>query len=358
MDSTAVVAFMAQELGAPVHTFSIGFNERDYTETYYAELAAKRWGTEHSVEVVKPDVISLLPELVRHYGEPFGDSSAIPTYCVCRLARSAVPMVLSGDGGDEALGGYADYETWVSWFDGCLSRTERPLWKKLFRPIAAAVMPDRFRNPPRGREPNLQAWYSLRDFHSLRDRHRLWRPEFHEAVGLPIESFESSAASCAEYPPLKMAQFLDQRTYLPFDILTKGDIAAMMHGLEVRTPMVDVPFTQFTNTIPPEFTLAQDSNGTYRTKFLLRRVLKRYFPATFVDRPKMGFGVPLSHWFKPRAPLRDFLESTLLRPSALIHEYFEPSRVKYLVHMHGGPRDLSAVLWLLLFLEVWLEARN
>ncbi|MDE3156786.1 MAG: asparagine synthase (glutamine-hydrolyzing), partial [Acidobacteriota bacterium] len=172
LDSSAVVAYMAQELDAPVETFSIGFEEQDFTELHYAEQAARRWQTHHHAEIVRADCLELLPALVRHYGEPFGDSSALPTFLVSRMARGAVPMVLSGDGGDEAFGGYNDYGTWRRW----LRQDDQPIWKQHGFPS----------------RPTLETWLTLKQQTAPETRCALWRPELRAVTNQPIATLEEA----------------------------------------------------------------------------------------------------------------------------------------------------------------------
>ncbi len=343
IDSSAVVAYMAQILDQPVRTFCIGFEEEEYNEVAYANQAAKRWKTEHHVEIVRPDALEILPELVRHYGEPFGDSSAIPTYYVCQMARSQVPMVLSGDGGDELFAGYNSYRSWMRWlsYDGVTS----PRWRQALRPLAERFLPGRNR-----RRPALKQWQSRMTAFPKTERQTLWRPEYRSEVEAPLELFEQEFSRTSGFSYCNVAQYIDIKSYLPYDILTKVDIASMMHGLEVRTPITDVRVLEFAATIPESLNIRKNANSQWEGKLLLKKLMARYYPPEFLNRPKKGFGVPVEKWFAPDGAKRLMLNGRLLNPDSLLYQYFEPAAVKQLLN-HG----CAGQLWILLFLDEWLR---
>ncbi len=341
VDSSGVVAYMAGLMDTPVRTFSIGFKEEAYNELAYAKQVADKWGTEHHVEIVEADALAVLPDLVRHYGEPFGDSSALPSYHVCRMARRHVPMVLSGDGGDESFAGYTSYFQWQDWLNG-LPR------ESLSDKIRATRMWLRGDAPPI-RRADLQGWLRFVGFMPVSFRRRLWRREHLSQVGLPVESLEAAFAKSQGYSRLRKAQYSDYKTYLPGDILTKMDIASMMHGLEVRTPMVDVKVAEFAATIPEDLLVRRDAGG-WQGKLLLKQVLERYYPAEFINRPKKGFAVPLSKWFSKGSEHTEALRERLTGKDSALADLFRPESIAPLIgsEAHG-------LLWLLLFLDEWLR---
>lgn len=355
MDSTAIVGYMSQVLETPVTTFSIGFEEDEFSELPYAHVASRQWHTDHHVQIVKPDALAILPQLAKHYGEPFGDSSAIPTYYVSKLARELVPMVLSGDGGDEALGGYYRYQIWLAQTSPGYAMRRRAPWKRLLRPVASRILPKRFPPDPPPKDASLATWYTMVQYFSHQDRLKLWRKEYHDIVDGHSEPFELIYPDIESYPPLCRAQLLDHHTYLPYDILTKVDVASMMHGLEVRTPFIDVEVAEFVATIPPEFRMAMDADGNFQNKVLLRRLLSRHFPAGFMERPKMGFALPIARWLEPGGALREQLVRLTVNNKARVHEYLNPSAIEFFVNAHSRETDFSGHLWILLFLESWLE---
>jgi asparagine synthase (glutamine-hydrolysing) len=353
IDSTAIVAMMAEELSEPVRTFSIGFEEGDFSELKYARQVAQRFGTQHSEEVVRPDAISILPELVRHYGEPFGDSSAIPAYYVSRMARRDLSMVLTGDGGDEAFLGYGRYTAWLRWINPGFPK--RSWWKQAVRPVLQRIMPARFPPDFDRRKARLQDWLGWIGGTNDNLRAALWRPEYLHLISQPVDEIEQVENDAASVPPEQFGQYLDYRTYLPHDVLTKVDTASMNHGLETRTPLVDVKVVEFAATIPWQMNMRQDADGAWTGKHLLKRIVAKNFDSDFVERKKAGFRVPLNHWFSEGGALRRELSERLLAPDAEIYGYFRPKAVQRLVAEHGvAGRDHSATLWQLLFLENWL----
>lgn len=341
IDSSAVVGYMAQILDQPVKTFSIGFEEEDTNELPYARQVAARWRTEHYEEVVKADGLAILPELVKHYGEPFGDASAVPTYYVSRMAREHVPMVLSGDGGDEAFGGYNTYRQWLRW----LAKTGMSWWKKPLFPIASALFPRRWPS----RKPLLKNWLEFMQYLSPDWRRRLWRPEIRPKDGEPIETMNEAFAETAGYDPLQTVQYLDLMTYMPYAILTKVDVASMMSSLEVRTPIVDIRVMEFAATIPSSAKMASTGPGQLEGKLVFKKLLRKYFPESFLQRPKQGFGIPMQHWFGAEGQAFTTVKERLLHTQSTLHDWFDPRALESLVNS----KNVGAI-WLLLFLEEWL----
>lgn len=343
VDSSAIVAYMSEILAKPVKTFSIGFEEEEFNELAYAQIPAKQWQTEHYTEIVKPEAIDvLLPKLVKHYGEPFGDSSAIPTYYVCQMARKEVTMVLSGDGGDECFAGYHTYRHWMRW----LSKDEKPAWKNYIYPLASFLKPDRY--PPR--LPNLEGWFRYITQIPRNLRSRLWRLEFKNLPLLEIEAFERERLKIEGYDWAHQAQYIDTKTYMPFSILTKVDIASMMNSLEVRTPIVDLEVFEFAAKMPQSLKIAKNSGGDWEGKLIFKKLLSRYYSPEFLHRPKMGFSTPVEKWFSPQGSSRAYLEARLLGQDSQVVKFFEPDIIQKFL---GD--NLTSPLWLLLFLDEWLS---
>ena len=323
LDSSAVIAYMAKILPKPIKTFTIGFDEDAFSELEYAKIVSKTWETEHHFDVLKPQALKILPDIVRHYGEPFGDSSAIPTYYVSKLARRYVPMVLSGDGGDEVFAGYVRYEKWM--------RRGELLWNKLFR-------------------RKLKDWmvFTLCLWPSF--RFKLWRPEYRSAVTEYSKGLEELFEGSGKYPDLQRAQFMDINTFLPFDILTKVDRASMFHGLEVRTPFVDLKVMEFIATIPGSIQLRRNEKGQFEGKLLFKKLLSRYYPGVFIHRRKMGFSVPLGKWLGEGDMFQKELHERLLGKNSSLLEYFDQQPIQWLIQ-----ENHSKNIWILLFLEEWLR---
>lgn len=342
VDSSAVVATMAQLLDRPVRTFSIGFVEEEFSELGYARQVAEQWATDHHEEVLEPDALGILPTLVQHYGEPFGDPSAVPTYYVARLAARSVPMVLSGDGGDELFAGYHSYRTFLRWaeYEGTAT------WKRLAYPLLSRVLPSRF--PPRS--VNIGAWLSFVGVLGDGVRRRLWRPEHRRLSTLVPPCLVEELDRVDRLAPVQQLQAMDINSYLPFAILTKVDVASMISSLEVRTPIVDREVAEVAARIPPELNFGRNPQGQLEGKLLLKRVLSRHYDEAFLHRPKMGFGVPLKRWFAADGSMHDIVRGRLLESRSPLLELFEPAEILRLIQGNAyGP------LWLLLVLDEWLR---
>ncbi len=331
-DSSAVVSYMSKMLVQPVKTFSIGFEEEGFSELPYAETAAGICHTEHHSAVLRADALRILPELVSHYGEPFGDSSAIPTYFVSKLAREHVPMVLSGDGGDEAFAGYNSHIAWMQQGDQLRPQS---LWRRL-----------------RGGESELPHWIGVIQYISTSERTRLWKPEFQGAMQTRAMFLESAAQRVRGVSRAQKVQYTDLMTYLPYAILTKVDRASMMHGLEVRTPLLDTKVWELARRIPSRFLMAKNESGGWEGKLLLKKLLEKHFPREMIYRRKMGFAVPLAKWFAKDGAYRKTLEQKLLDPQSRIAKYFDQTVVAEIID-----KNLSNQAWLLLFLEEWLRQK-
>ncbi len=340
MDSSLVVSFMAQELGARVKTFSIGFEGAG--ELPYAETVARKWNTDHTAEIVRADAVSVLPLLAQHYGEPFADASAVPVYYLSRLAKASVSMVLSGDGGDEAFGGYRSYRRWLKSI-----YPERNPWKKLLYPAARMLWPSRFG----GNLETLERWRFIIEWNRPEERRSLWRPEIERLTKADI--FEQLWAQ-APGSGLDRVRWMDYKTYLPGDILNKVDIASMAHGLEVRTPFIDARVLEFVSSLPHEFLVHKIEVGEWTGKRILRTILKKYFSADFVDRPKKGFNPPVQGWMGDKA-VRDYFRETVLRPDARLGQYLDTGAISHLFESYPSNPSSADTLWALLFLEVWLR---
>jgi len=355
MDSTAVVGVMSRLLDQPVKAFSIGFGESDFDETHYAKLAADRFGVEHLIEQVQPKALDILPDMVKHYGEPFGDSSAIPTYYVCKMARAHVPMVLSGDGGDEAMAGYASYYGWA--LANKAREFKRPFPKNIIRNILSGVNPAAYPPDPIYRDLTYERWLAQINYCWRKIREDLWKDDYAHIIDDRIDQIHDPFMAYKDkLHPIQLAQYIDYQTYLPNDILTKVDVASMMHGLEVRTPLIDRGFLDEVLKIPAttNFKLAKDGKS-FDGKRVLKAWLRDYFPNDFIDRKKMGFSIPLKEWFDVSGELRGALEERLLDTSSPLCNYFKPEALSKLVENHNVKYDHSAQLWLLFFLAEWLE---
>ncbi len=354
-DSTLVALQMSRILQGPVKAFSIGFHEQEYSELQYARAAARRCGVELYTEVISGNVLDMMPDLVAHYGEPFGDSSALATWYVARLARPQVPMVLSGDGGDEAFGGYDSYARWME------TAPPTGVVRQLVSASGTALRPGAGRGrrlPQKGRLPELGEWQKCIVYMNDESRRMLWRPEYGELVDQPCELFEGAARRAPTEDWLAYAQYMDYQTYLPCDILVKVDVASMFHGLEVRTPLVDLRVVELAASLP----VRQRSRGTLLSrrigKYVLKQILAKDFPRSFITRRKGGFAIPRAVWFQPGQPGRRLLEDVLLDPKSRLCNWFNKDTIHGHIAAHQGRWDNSGVLWLLFVLGLWLNQNS
>ena len=350
LDSSTVVAYMSELLDRPVKTFSIGFEHDSYDETRYAREVSRRFGTEHHEEIVRPDALECLPALARHYGEPFADSSAIPTYYVSRLARRHVPMVLSGDGGDENFAGYSTY--------AALAHAVRTPGDPVGRARHAAgnLLRRAGLRPALPRAEDI--WFGGMGYFDASQRKLLWRAEHREVMAASRGWFDEQMGALPAGDLVTRFQAFDIAAYLPYDILTKVDVASMCHGLEVRVPLLDHEFMELAARVPPELKLRfhSDDRSASTGKYLLKRNAEGFLPKDLIYRPKKGFAVPVSEWF--RGPLAGVLESMLDDSSPGLGGWFDVSYVRGLLGEHRAGRDHGWRLWSLTFLGEWLRQNS
>ena len=352
IDSSIVVAVMAQESSRPVRTFSVGFEDRRYDERRYARLVSERYGTIHEELLLDPDVASLLPRLVEAYDEPFGDSSALPTFLVCEHARRFVTVALAGDGGDEIFGGYERYRA-------------HALAERLGRlPHAATTAAARaLRLLPSARtEPRSTAFRAARFLDTAdldtAERYGQLMEVFPGALRSELWTSEARAHAPALWhagallgpprgPGIGGLQLIDVETYLPDDLMFKSDIASMAHSLELRAPFLDHHLAELALGMPDHLR-QHGSQG----KIALRRAFAPDLPAEILERGKAGFGVPVSQWF--RGALRTTATDVLLDPSATSRGQFDRGAVEQLLADHtSGRADHGERIWSLLMLELW-----
>ena len=357
IDSSIVVALMSQLMDEPVVTFTIGFTgDAWFNEVEYARLVAEQFGTDHHEFIVKPQAFDWLEELVWHYDEPFGDSSALPTYLLSKLTKDHVSVALCGDGGDELFAGYerfflgqltAAYNHVPAWLrrsigkgigalpgTGYRSRvaTVRRVLEKLSRPLSEAF-------------PLWLTYFDDMGVHQL-------------GLGATPDGMEDSRPerifrSCLERTPeaslLNQLLYYNIKTYLLEDLLVKADRMSMAHGLEVRSPFLDTDLLDFAMRLPARMKLRG-----WRSKYILKKAFSDLLPQTILNRPKHGFGVPLGAWF--RHELDGYVRDTLLATDSRVSSYLAPEGIRQLVQEHASGRvDHGHQLWSLLTLEIWLR---
>ncbi len=358
VDSSAVVALMAQESLTPVKTFSIGFEEQDFSELKYARIVAEHVGAEHHEFIVRPDALEVLPTLVEHYGEPYADSSAIPTYYVAKETRKHVTVALNGDGGDES---FAGYERYMAMEIAELYKSVPSALRKLFIEGPVNLLPSseikktRVRDVQRffssANEPRIERYFRWMSTFKPALKPELYTKEFaHSVAGQNAAHFLGDWFKRANGSGVLDATLLtDQMTYLPNDLLVKVDIASMANSLEARSPFLDHNLIEFAASLPEKLKM-----NRFRKKYLLKKVAAKLVPPEVIYRRKMGFGVPISHWF--RREMKDFVREVLLSEKAAKRGIVRPDVVKKLVDQHiAGEADHAFPIWSLLMLELWFQ---
>jgi len=348
IDSSLVVGLMSSMMSQPVKTFSIGFEEDDFSELPYARQVAKHFGTDHHEFFVRPELISVLPQLVWAYDEPFSDASMLPTYYVSKLAREHVTVVLTGDGGDEIFGGYPPYRR--EWL---ISRIP-PILRSLLG-FGSRFMPDGMRGKNRlgslTRDLPTRAVQSSMLF-AANTRSSMYSPEYFAQIGdhNPYERLMSEFRAVSDLDVTAQLQYVDVRAYLANDILVKVDKASMFNSLETRAPLLDQYLVEYVASLPATMRMR---HGVL--KYLLRKVAADLLPAEILTRGKQGFGVPIKHWF--RGDLNGYAYELLLSPRAQQRGIFNPEFVRNLLQAHARTTlvNHSRAIWTLLCLELWFQ---
>ena len=355
VDSSAVVALMARLMGEPVKTSSIGFKEAQFNELDYAGKIVDKFQTDHYQQIVEADAVDLLDKLVWFYDEPFADSSAIPTYLVSKITRERVTVALSGDGGDENFAGYRRYyfdqlenklranfptllrKSLIAWFANMYPKAD---W--LPRVFRAKTLLTNLAMEPMEAYFNSMSWFGPY-------RNMILAKDFRSSLAgySSSELFSSYGRLCDSEDALTRIQYVDMKTYLVDDILTKVDRASMANSLEVRVPVLDHEFMELVATIPASLKL-KGREG----KYLLKRSLEPLLPHEIMYRPKMGFSIPLADWL--RNDLRSVFEDLVLGQSAFLSDFFDIKVVRNMWGKHQrGVNDFASELWAVLFFAVW-----
>ena len=356
VDSSAVVAMMAGVAGARVNTCSISFGEREFDEARYARMVANRYDTNHYVGRVASDDFDLIDRLSDVYDEPFADSSALPTYRLCELARQHVTVCLSGDGGDETFAGYPWYQTHMR-KHRVRSAIPGPIRKPLFGTLGRIVpkadwAPRIFRTKTTFETLAMDPIASFARSAMIttdRDRKALFTDTFRRSLHgyNAIEVLRGHAAAAETDHPLSLVQYLDFKVYLPADILTKVDRASMAHSLEVRVPILDHKLVEWTAQLDATF-----KYGRGVPKQILKKAMEPYLSPEILYRRKMGFSIPLSNWL--RGPLRDRVHSAVMNSELAHGSIFDRQFLKRVFRQHNsGRRNHASLLWALLTFETF-----
>jgi len=349
-DSSTVVALMSRASTGPVKTFSIGFKHADFNEADYARMVAEKFHTDHYELILDPNILETVETLTQTLEEPFGDSSMLPTYFISCLARKHVTVALSGDGGDEAFAGYERY--WVHLHHR--SHDWIPQWAgRMYRKYVHGWVPNGI--PGRSMAYSISLPWNERyaEGVSLKPFQRqmgLLAPEFvaSQAQKDPLQLFRDYLDRAPARDPLSRVLYLDSKTYLPGDILTKVDRMSMLTSLEARVPILDHKFLEWVTALPPEWKMRKGES-----KYIFRKLAERVgVPHEVLYRKKQGFALPLVHWM--RAELKELILNVLLEPRTLQRGYLNPRGVKQLLSEHfEGRRDHSPRIWRLLMFELW-----
>lgn len=356
IDSSTVVALMSQLSTGKIKTFSIGFEEEEYSELKYARNIAKKFATEHYEFIVKPNALEALPLLIERYGEPYADSSCIPTYYVSKTTRDYVTVALNGDGGDELFAGYERYQG----MKAAEIYQRLPVLLKILASRLAGCLPDSIN--PKNRLRNFKRftqavslnpaerylrWLGI--FENKFKRDLLYSDNFKQCVN-SANSLGYLTRYFNEFTGLNiidLVSLVDVNTTLPNDYLVKVDIAAMANSLEGRSPFLDHKFMEFVVSLPVEFRMKGLSK-----KYILKKAISSLVPKANIYRRKMGFGVPVGEWL--RSNLKNLMFDILLSEKAFKRGYFKPQTIKDMVRLHVSRRkNYSLQLWSLLMLELW-----
>jgi asparagine synthase (glutamine-hydrolysing) len=348
IDSSLVVGLMSQLMPQPVKTFSIGFEEDDYSELTYARQIAKQFGTDHHEFIVRPDLISVLPELVWAYDEPFADASMLPTYYVSKLAREHVTVALTGDGGDEVFGGYKPYRR-----EYMISRI--PPFARHLLGYGSILIPDGMRGKKRLHnlldEPAVRCVQASTTFPE-NSRSSMYSSEYfvHVCDHNPLERQLREYRAVSHQDIVARMQYVDVRFYLADDILVKVDKASMFNSLETRAPLLDHYLAEYVSSLPSTM---RTNKGVLKS--LLKKVAADMLPAEILERPKTGFGLPIKHWFRGDLTnyAYDLLDSTRIRQRGIFNPHFITRLLK--AHVSTKLVNNSEAIWALLCLELWFQ---
>ena len=360
VDSSIVVSAMAEMSDKPVKTFTIGFPQADFNETNYAKIIAERFATDHEEFIVEPSATDILPKIVWHYDQPFGDPASLPTYYLSKMARGHVTVALNGEGGDEFWGGYEAYRASV--YHQIYSKLTNQRIREVVA-SCASVLPEgatkqaisgkikRFLNA--GRSTTESCHMRLTQVFASPERSSLYNADFqsqlngYQADNYVLNGVMGDEQSAAIHDVLDRVLRGDTLAFLPDTLLTKVDIATMAVSLEGRSPLLDTSVMEFAASLPSEWKL-----GLFSSKRIVKEAYEGILPKQVLYRTKMGFNVPLTHWF--RDELFEFIQEVLCDKGSMTRDYFNPLAITDLIDDHkSGVRDNAMRLWVLMMLELW-----
>ena len=346
VDSSLVVSLMSQLSGEPVRTFSIGFDEDEFNELPYARTVANLYQTKHHEEIIHADILEILPKLAHHYGEPYADKSAVPSFYVSQMARQHVTVALNGDGGDELCAGYSVYNLpmLTYWF----SRLPVAIRQRLTAPYSTS------------KSRLLRKWYNMflpesrvldyKAFWTSDARSNLYNEDVRFCLDKQAYHYKRMLLSTAHQHSNNIIDamlWIGNNAYLPDDLLVKMDIASMAHSLEARSPFLDHELVEFCATLPANLKVRGG-----QTKYLLKKIGERFLPEDILYRPKQGFSLPVSKWL--RGSMKDFVKDMLIDNAKGVTIYFNPKTIRKIFEAHlSGREEHGYRLWCLLNFEMW-----
>lgn len=356
IDSSAVVGLMSRQTDSKVKTFTIAFEEKKYDESKYAQIVADKFKTDHTVFTVKPETIEVLPMLVKHYEEPYADSSGLATYYVSKLTRDHVTVALNGDGGDENFAGYGRYsvQKFALWYDHfkVLNKMAVPMSKILSSTFKSTFFDRVNRFATSMNQDYRKRYINYICYFDNASKEKLYTDSFrqkmknNDSYDIVANRFDESGTR----NKLDQTLYADFTSYLPDDLMVKVDIASMIVALEGRSPFLDHEFLEMTAKIPIDLKLRGQNNK----KYILKEALRGFIPDEVMFRPKMGFGVPLEQWF--RKDLEKYTADVLLSKKAIDRGMFKEEEIKWILEQHKNTEvNYSARIWALLTLELWFR---
>jgi asparagine synthase (glutamine-hydrolysing) len=349
IDSSLIASYLA-DFGKNVDAFTMGFHNEEFNEVPYAKQVAKTYGLKHHIEYIDmKDMEEVFPKLVSNYGEPFADSSSIPTYYITKKIREHLPVVLSGDGGDEAFGGYYSYQNFLKIANPSAPKDAyKDQIKRMLKYVGKT-----YKTTPR--TPNLEDWLQLISWVQSKTVSTWIKQDFHKEISdTSVFHRWYQEAQNQQLDLYSTGSYLDYKTYIHSDILTKVDIASMMNSLEVRTPLIDVEIIRLMAQIPSKYKISRNKDGSWQKKKILNTIAENRFGKAFVERKKKGFTVPLVDWFGKNAPFGIQLQQILENKDSKIFQYLNQDALKN--NFKSQEYNINQ-LYQITVLEHWLQSQ-
>ena len=349
IDSSLIASSLASD-GNKVDVFTMGFKNKEFDEVPYAKQVAEKYNLNHHIENINiDDLETVFTKLIEHYGEPFADSSAIPTYLISKKIREKLPVVLSGDGGDEAFGGYYSYQNFLKIENPRAQKDNYKNHIKRLLKIVGKVY------PTTPRKPTFSDWVDTICHFKEVDIQKCFKNDLLKQISIENDTFKKwyNKAKINKLDSYSTASYMDYKTYLHSDILTKVDIASMMNSLEVRTPLIDIEIVELMAQIPTKFKISRNIDGSWNKKMILNSIAEKRFGKDFVQRKKQGFVVPLQEWFLEDTELGNNFKKIINNPDSLIFNYLIQDEIKSVIYRNNKV-DYNKV-YQIYILEKWLE---